>query len=421
MRCLPEQVAPDYSSPTSQPKEAPVVTNVEVLEGRVPEFDPLPFTDGEYRRRLDGLRALMRERGLDAFVSFTPENIYYLSAHDSPGYYFYQACVVTHDRPPINVLRRIETTNTLGRGWARLAVGYEDRADPVEATLGLLAELGVIGRTVGAEAESWFVSPKRYRQLEVGIEAEGGSLVDASMLVEHLRVTKSDEELTLMRRAAKATGKAMRVAVAASHEGTTEDDVAAAVLASLASQGSEYAGLPPFITSGPRTSLCHSTWAGRVYERGDVLNYELPSVFKRYVAPLFRCGVVGPPEPTLSRNAGMVIEALGAVIDAIKPGRTSHEVHQASKAVFAKHGHPDQPGHRTGYSIGINYPPDWGEGYLMSIWDGDERPLRPGMTFHLVPGFFDLGRYAIVISESVLVTNTGCDVLTDFPRELFVC
>jgi hypothetical protein len=59
--------------------------------------------------------------------------------------------------------------------------------------------------------------------------------------------------------------------------------------------------------------------------------------------------------------------------------------------------------------VGINYAPDWGEGQIMSIWDGDERPLRAGMTFHLVPGIYDLGRHTIVISETVHVTDDGCE------------
>jgi hypothetical protein len=70
--------------------------------------------------------------------------------------------------------------------------------------------------------------------------------------------------------------------------------------------------------------------------------------------------------------------------------------------------------------LGINYPPDWGEGNIMSIWDGNEPPLRPGMTFHLVPGFGELGKYNLVISETVLVTGSGCEVVTNFPRDLFV-
>jgi Xaa-Pro dipeptidase len=92
---------------------------------------PPAFSVAEYERRVEGVRKVMRERGLAAFISFTPENLNYITGHDTPGYYFYQACVITHDRKPINVLRRIETTNTLGRGWSRLAVGYHDREDPV--------------------------------------------------------------------------------------------------------------------------------------------------------------------------------------------------------------------------------------------------------------------------------------------------
>jgi Xaa-Pro dipeptidase len=393
---------------------------VRMQEGSGPLVDALPFGDAEFQRRLDNTRRAMAAQDLAAFISFTPENIYYLTGHDTPGYYFYQACVVTPDRRPINVLRRIETTNTLGRSWARLAVGYEDRQDPVDTTLGLLQELEVADKTVGAEADSWFISPKRYRQLQQGIEQAGGRLVDASRLVEEQRVIKSAEELDHIRTAARAAERAMRAAIAASRAGTTENDVAAAMSAELIRAGSEYAGLPPFITSGPRTSLAHSTWAGRTYEAGDVLDYELPGVVKRYCAALFRCGTVGKPSPEVAQRGAMIREALENVIAAIKPGATSGEVHNASKAVFRKHGMEHMLGHRTGYSVGINYAPDWGEGQIMSIWDGDERPLRPGMTFHLVPGIYDLNRYTIVISETVRVTETGCEVITNFPRDLFV-
>ncbi len=391
-----------------------------IQEGTGPRVDVLPFSDAEFDRRLAGVRRTMAGQELAAFVSFTPENIYYLTGHDSPGYYFYQACVVTPDRPPINVLRRIETTNTLGRGWARLAVAYEDREDPVAATLGLLHELGVTAKTVGAEADAWFVSPRRYAALRRGLEQAGGRLADTADVVEEQRVIKSAEELGHIRAAARAAERGMHAAIAASREGVTENEVAAATSAELIRAGAEYAGLPPFITSGPRTSLCHSTWAGRRYEAGDVLNYELPGVVKRYCAALFRCGTVGRPSAEVAGRAAAAREALEQVIAAIRPGATSGEVHGASKAAFHRHGLGAMLGHRTGYSVGINYPPDWGEGWLMSIWDGDDRPLRAGMTFHLVPGVYDLGRYTIIISETVLVTEHGCEVITRFPRDLFV-
>lgn len=396
------------------------IVRARIDEGTGPLVDALPFSAAEFQRRLDRVRRTIAARDLAAFISFTPENIYYLTGHDTPGYYFYQACVVTPDHPPINVLRRIETTNTLGRSWSRLAVAYEDREDPVEATLGLLLELGVAGKPVGAEADSWFVTPRRYAALEQGIARAGGRLTGVNGVVEDERVIKSAEELAHMRTAAAAAARGMRAAIAASREGTTENEVAAVASAELIRAGAEYAGLPPFVTSGPRTSLAHSTWAGRTFAAGDVLNYELPGVIKRYCAALYRCGTVGRPNPEVAKRAAVVTEALGAVIASIQPGATSGGVHDASKAVFQKHGLGHLLGHRTGYSVGVNYAPDWGEGQIMSIWEGDERPLRPGMTFHLVPGIYDLGRYTIIISETVHVTDTGCEVLTAFPRDVFV-
>ena len=381
-------------------------------------MEALPFTDAEYQGRLTALRHEMARLNADAFVSFTPENIYYLTGHDTPGYYFYQACVVTHTELPVNVLRRIESTNTLWRSWARRAVIYEDREDPVAATLWLLRELGVAGGRVALEEDSFFVTPRRHAELVAGIERSRGSTI-AGQPVEGLRLIKTDEEIGYLRTGAGIVTIAMHAAVAASREGVTENDVAAEMLAALVRAGGEYAGLPPFITSGPRTSLCHATWGGRTLVRGDVLAYELPGVFKRYAAPLFRCGTVGPAADDVRALADACRASLEAVIAAIRPGVTSGELHEVSRSNFERAGFGDLLGHRTGYSVGINYPPDWGEGHILSIWADDDRPLQPGMALHLVPGIFVPGRHLLVISDTVLVTPTGCEVLTDFPRDLF--
>jgi Xaa-Pro dipeptidase len=399
------------------------ITTSLVRRGSGPLTTPIPFSDAEYQRRLDGLRKQMAMRDLDAFISFTPENLYYHSAHDTPGYYFYQAMIVTHDHLPINVTRRIESTNTLGRGWARLAVPYEDREDPAALTLDVLAELGVVGKRVGAEASAWFVSPARYAQMAEGVRSSGGEFLDASGLVESLRVVKSAEELSYIREAAMIASRAMETARRVSHEGTNENDVAAEVVAALIRSGGEYAGLPPFVTSGPRTTLCHSTWSGRVFEKNDVLNFELPGVVSRYCAALYRAGTIGEPDDEFKRRVDAGIEALEAVIAAIKPGAVSADLNEVHMQVFEKYGYRGRSQSRTGYSVGINYPPDWGEGHILSIWSGDPRPLEAGMTFHLVPGMQGSSLhsdYHICTSETVLVTETGCEVLTNFPRESFV-
>lgn len=389
-----------------------------LTEGRGQLVESLPFSEPEYERRLAGLRDLMKLEGVDYFISFTPENIYYVTGHDTPGYYFYQACIVSHDQKPVNILRRIESTNTLWKSWNRQVVVYEDRQDPVAATLWMLDELGLKGKKVGLEADAFFVTPRRYAQLVKGIGERGGSHLEIHF-IEQLRVVKSEEELRYIREAAKVVGESMRAAIAASAVGHTEDHVAAHMLSRMAMCGGEYAGLPPFVTSGPRSSLCHATWGGRTLRFGDVLAYELPGVRNRYVAALFRCGTVGKAPSDVKRLADACIGSLDASIGAIKPGVLSQDVNAAARRNFEKAGYGHLHGHRIGYSLGVNYPPDWGEGQIMSLWAEDERPLKEGMVFHLVPGIFIPGRYLINISDTVLVTKDGCEILTDFPRELF--
>jgi Xaa-Pro dipeptidase len=364
------------------------------------------------------LRKSMVDNGIDYFLSFTPENMYYITGHDSPGYYFYQACLISHTELPINILRRIETTNTLWNSWSRRAVGYEDRDDPVEATLATFDILNVTGKCIGVEADSFFVTPRRYQRIVDGIAQRGGKVAQIG-LIEELRLIKSAEEVAYIREGARIVEIAMRAAIGASAEGVSENDVAGAMWKALVSAGGEYAGLPPFIVSGPRSSLCHATWGGRRLEQGDSLAYELPGVVKRYIAPLFRCGTVGPAPDDAKALSNVCASSLEALIQKLRPGITSHDAHRASRGNFERQGFGELHGHRSGYSVGINYPPDWGEGHIFSLWEGDDREVRAGMMFHLVPGVIVPKRHLISVTETVLVTESGCEVITEFPRELF--
>jgi Xaa-Pro dipeptidase len=237
-----------------------------------------------------------------------------------------------------------------------------------------------------------------------------------------MRVIKSGEELECIRAAAKITGNGMQAAIEASREGTDENAVASATTSALILAGSQYVGLPQFISSGPRSSIPHATWSGRRYRKQDVLLYELAGVVKRYCAALFRTGTVGKPDAEFARRAPIVRESLESIIAAIKPGALPSELYAIHQSVFKKYGysHLLTVGQRIAYSVGINYPPDWGEGHIISIWEGDQRPLRPGMTFHVAPGFIEPLRYSLFFSETILVSHTGCEVLTSSPRETFV-
>ncbi len=388
-----------------------MMTRIE--EGTGPLISPLPFSGAEYAARLMRLRQAMREQDLAAFVSFSPENIYWITGHDSPAYHYVQACVVMPGDVPINLIRRIDATNTLLRSWSRRVVSYGDADEPMEVLADLLEDLVGQGTRIGVEVDSFFVSARRFDLLRQRL---GTRLVPAQ-LVEPLRLLKSAEELDCIRRAARLSRSAMEVAVGMACAGVNENRIAGAVWNTLVSQGSEFPGLPPFIVSGPRTSLGHATWGGHVLREGDPVVFEIPGVVNRYVAPLFRSGSVGEPPVEMRRLEAAVIESLNLLIAEIRPGRTAEDVHRMSVASFSRHGYT--VAHRSGYSVGVNYAPDWGEGNLFSIVDGESRPFEAGMVFHLVPGIYVPPDFVVVISETVIVTASGVEVVTDYPRQLF--
>jgi Xaa-Pro dipeptidase len=390
---------------------------VEVIVGSGSLVEPLPFSTGEYERRLSAVRVDMAATGLDAFVAFGPENINYLTGHDTPAYQYLQACLVTHDGPPTNVLRSIDASNTLMRSWSRRVVVYSDHDDPVESLRALVRQLVPRGARIGAEDRAFFVTPRRHAQFRDALEADGYHLV-GSQLVDDRRLTKSAEEMEKIRAAGRITARAMQAAIDTASEGVDENAIAAAVWASLVQAGGEFPGLPPFIVSGPRSCLGHATWSGRRLCRGDALNFEIPGVVARYVAPLFRTGSVGAPSPEMQAIEAACLSSLDLLLATIRPGVCIADLHRMNVDNFARRGLTI--GHRTGYSVGVNYAPDWGEGVTLSIVDGETRELRAGMVFHLVPGLYIPGRMAVVISETVAVTERGAEKIMEAPQPIFV-
>ena len=109
-------------------------------------------------------------------------------------------------------------------------------------------------------------------------------------------------------------------------------------------------------------------------------------------------------------------EALDSGISEIKPGKTCDEVAQKFWKVLDKYG--IKKNSRTGYSIGIGYPPDWGE-HTLNIQKGDKTILQPNVTFHMI-AVMQFGNRGAHSSESIRVTENGYELFCDFSRELHI-
>jgi Xaa-Pro dipeptidase len=201
---------------------------------------------------------------------------------------------------------------------------------------------------------------------------------------------------------------------------TDENMIAAEVYQGLLAEGSEYPGDQPYVAAGARSGLAHATWSHRGVNEGDVVFLEVGGSIRRYAGAHMRVVACGRADSEIERRAKVVAEALTAAIEAIKPGARSGDVDAACRGVIERAGYGHFFRHRTGYSLGVAFPPGWGEGHIFDLKPEDASELVPDTVFHLVPILHDPDNHGVGMSETVLVTESGCEVLTDYPRELQV-
>ncbi len=374
------------------------------------------FSIEEYQQRLRKLREEMSSRGIEVLLSYTPENLCYITGYQTPGYYMYQCLVVPLEKEPFMVVRHLEAPNIDEYSWLQERVSYQDYEDPVEITARALRDRGLDNKVLGIEEDAWFFTIKEYSGLKEKMHK--ARLIDGSGCVEKLRVVKSPQELEYIRQAARIAEKGMKVGLDAIKEGVTEDDIAAAVHYELISSGSEYMSLPPFITSGYRTGIGHTTWSGRRLVKGDLLYFEIPACVKRYSAALLRTAYLGDPPDEVIKIADVINAAFRRAVETIRPGITSGEADKACRDVINQAGYGEFYKNRLGYSIGVNFPPNWGEGHILSLVANDETVLEPGMVFHVPPGVVGYKKMGLSFSDTILVAEDGCEVITNFERKL---
>lgn len=394
------------------------MSQLKPLKLRMNKHRRLPFKPAEYQRRYDLVLDNMKHAKLDALLVHSPENITYVTGYETPGYYGYHCLVIVRGEQPVLVGRRIEIlTNVPEFSWLTSTAIVEDHRTPADVTAGVIEKLGMARRKIGVEKSGWFFPVDEYERL--GSSLSRALLVDGSGLIEKARLIKSDVEVEMIRRSVAIADKAALAGIRATKPGVSEDRIAAAVYKKWCEEGAEYTGLPNFIVSGRRSAACHATWRGRKLNANDHCIFELAASKNRYAGAVFRAATVGRVKPRIRKLSDASIEALLAVIEAIRPGAVSEKVDKVGRDIIKKAGFGKYHHHRLGYSIGLNQPPDWGEGQIMSIRRGEPRVLQKNMTFHLVPGCLIPGELGLVNSATVRVTDTGCEMLNTIPLKLF--
>lgn len=380
--------------------------------------DDLVFPISEYERRLAELRRRMAERGVQVMLTTTPENICYLSGFESPGHYYFNALLVPLEGEPVAVPRRLEASGYLALSWLENLSPYEDSQDPIRVLAATLEQFGLSDQRVGYERSCWFFTAAQQEQLMAACSQ--ADFVDVSGLVEQGRVVKSEHEIGLMKKAARATEAGMQAGIEAVRSGVTENDVAAEIHYAMIKAGSHWPAIAPFVAAGERGAIGHATWMGNPIEPGQSVMLEVGGCLNRYHTAMMRTVFVGELSEELQEAERVIMDAMQAQMAVIRPGISAHEADAAGREVIANSKFGHHQGSRSAYSIGIGLPPDWGEGQILSMQPGEGRLLQANMTFHLLPWVQVPGLAGISLSETIRVTEDGCETLTNLERRI-VC
>jgi ectoine hydrolase len=380
----------------------------------------------EYGARLARVRAVLAERGLGALVVSDPANLFYLTGYDAWSFYTPQ-CLLVPAEGDVRLFAR--AMDAAGASYtcnlrADQIHGYPEQlvhrpdVHPYDWIANVCHELIPAGADVAVESDAHYFTARSYLALSNGLP--GRRLVDSAELVNWIRLVKSPYEIGQLRIAGRIAEQAMRTALDRLQPGRRQCDVAAEILAAQTigtpEHGGEYPAIVPMLPTGAAAGTPHLTWSDRPFVDNEATTIELAGVFGRYHAPLARTVMLGDPPRRLRETAKIVADGMQAALSAIRPGVTGGAVHAEFNDVIAAHGLVKES--RIGYSIGIGYPPDWGE-RTVSLRAEETTVLTAGMAFHLILGMWMDG-WGYELSEPVVVAADGVERLTGLSHELTI-
>ena len=385
------------------------------------------FPDDEYELRQKRTRARMSEAGIDVLLVTDPANMNYLTGYDAWSFYVPQGVIVPlRDEPPLWVGRGMDSqsavlTTPLPRD--RILSYADDYVEstvkhPMEYVASVLADRGYAKSRIGYEGSAYFFTARNLQVLMK--ELPEARFEDVDLLVNWVRTVKSEREIEIMREAARIVESVMRVAIDAVAVGTRQCDAAALISAAQIRGTKEFGGdapaNPPSILSAENAATPHASWSDRPFLRDTATCLELSGCRRRYHCAMSRTVYLGKPPDEMRRVAEATADGMEAALATVKPGALCQDVELAWRQIINKAGF-SKPS-RIGYSIGLNYPPNWAD-HTASLRENDTTVMEPNMTFHLMLGMWMEG-WGFELSETFRVTEKGHEVFADFPRQLFV-
>ena len=348
--------------------------------------------------RLDKLRGLLPQKGIDALLVSMPENRRYMSGFTgSAGYLF-----ITNERAILGTDFRY-TEQAAGQSPAfeveRIGSGWSWLGDRIKETG--IARLGF---------ESHHMTVQSYHGLSEALgeqlESAKPALVATSGMAEQLRVYKDADELAALQRAVDVADQAMQSVCAVITEGMTEKEVAWRMEVAMRELGAEGPSFDTIVAAGPNGAMPHHHPSDRPIQAGEPIVIDMGAKVDGYCSDITRTICVGEEDEMFRKIYDIVLGSQLTAINTVKPGMTGGDCDELSRAVISEAGYGDNFGHSLGHGYGLavhEYP---------RVGPNADNILEEGMVFTVEPGIYLTGWGGVRIEDDVVLEDSGARVLS---------
>jgi Xaa-Pro aminopeptidase len=343
-----------------------------------------------------------RELKIDALLVSAPPNIRYLSGFTGDN----GLLLVTPDSQTLFTDPRytIQASEECRSKVKTIAKGYLEIA-----AIDLIRRKRL--RRIGFEATRIIYA--NYQRLKEALPL-AVSLKPIGPVIENLRMIKSEEEIARIRRSVLTNSKAFETTVQSIRPGVSEMEIAAELEFKMRRLGAEKSAFETIVALGPRSALPHAQPTHKKAAVNELLLIDMGSCQNGYMSDMTRVLFLGRPSHEVRRIYNAVRKAQSAAIDAVRPGIQAGQVDRAARQVLKSEGFAKEFSHSTGHGLGleIHEPPRLGR--------RDPTRLEAGMVITIEPGAYVRDFGGVRIEDTVLVTKSGCEVLTPTSKELIL-
>ena len=352
-------------------------------------------------QRRERLLDALAEQDLSGFLVTRPSNVRYLTGYAGSN----GAVALGTAARFLTDFRYATSVAHLADDW-QVEIAEQSLLHDVNARF---AEMFAPER-IGFEASA--LSYADWRTLDEAARAAGAELVPCDHLVEDLRAVKDADEADLIRQGAQLCDAIYAWLAEDGLAGREEREVAWAIEQKARELGADGVSFPSIVAAGPNGALPHAVPGPVEIERSTLVVLDLGTLVGGYCSDCTRTFATGPSDPQMMDVYETVLAAQEAALALVRPGQDCREVHETAQRVIAEAGYGDYFNHGTGHGVGIDMheEPRFRTGY------GGR--LAPGNVVTVEPGVYLPGRFGVRIEDLVLVTDDGCEVLTQFPKSL---